>query len=730
VAKEGIQQLTEPAAPASGAAGPSPTSREAAEPPASRRRPAVAGPAVAAVAAGFAGLMTALFLGGAAFERVIPGLWDPGILTRWGLPALRLAMDLTATLAVGALLCAAVLLPSDHGRLHPAAPGCLRAASWLAAAWAAAAGGTLIFTVSDVKGAPVAEVIAGNELSSFAGQLPQGIALMLVILLAGLVALFARTAQTPGAAAWLLVLALVTLLPPPLTGHAAAAANHSVAVTGLAIHVVALAPWVGGLAVLGWYARRSGPAFDHAPGVHADHPRTLSVATARYSRMALWCFAAVGVSGVANMMARLPGPRDLVLSPYGRLVIIKIIAFCLLGWLGWRHRTRTLPAVAAGRPRAFARLAAVEVAVLAATAGVAVALARTAPPPPIDSFDPVRELLGYAMPPPVTVARLAGLWRFELFFAVVAALAAGLYLAGVVRLRRRGDRWPPGRTATWLAGLVTLVIATMSGVATYAPVLFSVHMAQHMVLSMLTPILLVLGAPVTLALRALRPAAVRGDRGPREWLTAILHSRAIRLLSHPAVAAGIFVASAYAVYFTPLFGALMFDHLGHLVMLGHFLLSGALFFWVLIGVDPAPRTVPYFARLITLFLTMPFHAFFGIALMNSGPIAPVWYDALRRPWGAAALADQHTGGAIAWAFGEIPTFIVIIVLVFQWAMADERLARRIERRADRADRAAARADADTDTDADADADELTAYNAYLAGLDRRSRGSGGGRGEA
>jgi cytochrome c oxidase assembly factor CtaG len=112
------------------------------------------------------------------------------------------------------------------------------------------------------------------------------------------------------------------------------------------------------------------------------------------------------------------------------------------------------------------------------------------------------------------------------------------------------------------------------------------------------------------------------------------------------------------------------------------------------------------ARLILLFVTMPFHAFFGIALMNLGLIAPQWYTALGRTWGASPLTDQHTGGGIAWAFGEIPTFIVLIVLVLQWAMADERLARRLERRAARAE-------------ARGEDDELSAYNAYLAGLERR-----------
>ncbi|GAA0357823.1 bifunctional copper resistance protein CopD/cytochrome c oxidase assembly protein [Actinoallomurus spadix] len=653
-----------------------------------------------------AALIVALVAGGAVREKVISGLADAGALTRWGLPVARLAMDLGGALTVGTLLFAVTMLPSAKGVMDPQAVRYVRATSWIAAVWAAGAAATLLFTVSDILGEPVGRVAGGNELSSYVGQLPQGTALMIVVLLTAMIALLTRTAATLGATAGLLVTALVALLPPPLTGHSATSPNHELAISGLAMHVVALAPWVGGLLVLAWHAVHDG-----------DH---LGVAAHRFSRMALWCFVAVGVSGVANAVSRLPDPAQLFTSDYGRLVLAKVVLFALLGVAGWLHRERTLPAVMAHNPKGYTRppvgrppwplvrLLAAEAFVMAATMGVAVALARTAPPAPSAEETPIRSLLGFDMPPPITVGRLATMWRPDLFFGVLVVVMGGLYLAGVARLRRRGDRWPAGRTVSWLVGLVTIVAVTMTGAATYAPVLFSVHMVQHMTLSMLTPIFLVLGAPVTLALRALRPAAVRGDRGPREWLAAILNSRAAKFIGHPAVATVIFMGSTYLLYFTPLFGYLMRAHIGHLAMLVHFMAAGSLFFWVLIGVDPTPRRLPYIARILLLFVTMPFHAFFGIALMELGkPIAPAWYNSLHRPWGPSILVDQQTGGGIAWAFGEIPTFIVLIAIVFQWFLADQRIARRQERRADRA--AARKED-----------DELADYNAYLASLDKRA----------
>jgi cytochrome c oxidase assembly factor CtaG/putative copper export protein len=659
----------------------------------------------AALAASAVLLVAGLVLGGSATEKVIPGLGDAGALTRWGLPVSRTAMDLLSALTVGALLAAAAFLPVEGGRAAPRlskdALGYLSAASWIAAAWAAAAAATLVFTVADVLGQPVGDVLTGSELSSYVGSLPQGTALMIVVLLAVVVALLARTTTTPAAAFGLLAMAGIALLPAPLTGHSASAANHATATTGVALHVAAVAPWVGGLAVA---------------CVHALLRRDrLPLVTERFSRMAVWCYVTVGASGLVNVIARLPDPRELVETDYGRLALGKIIAFCLLGWFGWWHRTRTLPAVAGGRPGAFARFASVEAAVMAAAMGLAVALARTAPPPPTEPESAVESLLGYDMPPQVTPVRLLTLGQFDLFFATLVVVLGGLYLAAVVRLRRRGDSWPLGRTASWLVGLVTIVAVTQTGIARYAPILFSVHMAQHMVLNMLTPIFLVVGAPVTLALRALKPARLRGDRGPREWLTAVLHSRYLAVVAHPAVATLVFVVSTFALYFTPLFEAAMRNHLGHIAMMVHFLAGGSLFFWVLLGVDPAPRKLPYPARLLLLFVTMPFHAFFGIALMNmSQALARGWYTSVDPPWGTTILHDQHTGGAIAWGFGEVPTFIVLIVLAFQWYVHDQRQARRMDRKADRAAKSGGRREDD----------ELAVYNARLAKLAERDRTAG------
>lgn len=250
-----------------------------------------------------------------------------------------------------------------------------------------------------------------------------------------------------------------------------------------------------------------------------------------------------------------------------------------------------------------------------------------------------------------------------------------------------------------------LLVATSSGVRAYGSAMFSVHMADHMALNMFIPVLLVLGAPITLALRALHSAAKDQPPGPREWLLWMVHAPATRFISHPVTAFMIFVGSLYAVYFTPLFDTLVRYHWGHEFMTVHFLISGYLFYWGIIGIDPGPKRLPFLGRLGLLFAVMPFHAFFGIATMTmTSSIGANFYRTLGLPWVTNISDDQHLGGAIAWGSSELPVVIVVIALVAQWARQDRR--------------AGVRQDRHTDSGYD---DELDAYNAMLAELARNRR---------
>jgi cytochrome c oxidase assembly factor CtaG len=341
--------------------------------------------------------------------------------------------------------------------------------------------------------------------------------------------------------------------------------------------------------------------------------------------------------------------------------------------------------------------------------GVSVALSRSQPPV---SQEPVaddvrRRLLGFEYPPPVTPLRMFTEWHVDWMWAGIAAIGAGWYLWAFLRLRRRGDAWPVTRLVAWLLGCVALLYATSGGLAAYGQIHFSTHMLQHMALMMIVPPLLVLGGPVLLALRTL-PARTDGGRGLREWILAVVHSRYLSLLSKPAVAGVLFAGSLVVFYYTGWFEWAMIAHQGHVLMTVHFLATGYLFFWVLIGVDPGPNRPAFPFRLILLLATLAFHAFFGLAIMTSSTgLAADWWTALGYTDTAALLADQGVGGGIAWSVGEVPAVLVALIVVSQWVQSDERAAKRYDRRAER----------------DGDA-ELGDYNARLARINQRDEQSG------
>jgi putative copper resistance protein D len=293
--------------------------------------------------------------------------------------------------------------------------------------------------------------------------------------------------------------------------------------------------------------------------------------------------------------------------------------------------------------------------------------------------------------------RMFTVWHLDWAWLGLCAVLAGCYIWAWRKLRRDGHPWPIGRVIAWVAGCAVLAWATSGGPAVYGLVHFSSHMVDHMALMMFVPPLLVLGGPVLLALRAL-PVRHDGSRGIREWLMVFTHSRFLGFLAQPVVAGVIFAGSLIVFYYSPAFYASLSSHEWHVAMCVHFLLSGYLFFWVFIGVDPGPKRPPYPILFMVLLGTLAFHAFFGVAVMLSDSILAIdWWHALGQTNNAALLVDQHTGGGVAWGASEIPMVLVALGVAFAWTRSDERTAKRLDRQADR----------------DGDA-ALVAYNARLA----------------
>ncbi|RNI23824.1 cytochrome c oxidase assembly protein [Flexivirga caeni] len=276
---------------------------------------------------------------------------------------------------------------------------------------------------------------------------------------------------------------------------------------------------------------------------------------------------------------------------------------------------------------------------------------------------------------PPTPARLAE-WHPQpipilLMLALVAAL---LYGWGVVRLWRRGDKWPVGRVIWFAVGIVSFILMVATGVNGYGMELFSVHMAQHMTLNMVTPLPLLLGRPTTLALRAI-PARSRTHR----HLVRLLNSRFAAVVTSPAFTLPVFVLTLYGLYFTPVFDWLMGNWIGHDLMLVHFVLIGYLLFWPILGLDPSPHRQGPAIRLLEAFLPVPFHAFFGVVVMGMTTLLTRTFAHPPANWHISPVHDQQLGGGLAWGFTELPNLALVLALAVAWAASSKNAAQRHDR---------------------------------------------------
>ncbi|VXC31464.1 Putative copper resistance protein D [Arthrobacter sp. 9AX] len=668
---------------------------------------------LAGLGALFLGLVAALLFSGAAAAREVS---DPGALVRWGLPFSKAIHNVSVATVIGGLIFAVGILPKSLTRRtrgqdsaedaeHPAFTRALAVAAAAGAAWTLSAIAVLVLTYSDVAGQGVSgDAQFTQALVYFMTDIETGRAWLAVTIIAAVVTTALFGVRSLGGLALTLLLALIGLVPTALIGHSSSSSDHEGAINSLGLHLVGVSTWVGGIIIL---ALLSGILTGPKAGSSTD----ITEATLRrFSALAGFAFVLVFASGIINASIRITSWSDLLGSPYGQLILAKSAATLVLGGIGFMHRQWVIPQLGAtgstmSSRRVLWQLVLAELLIMGATSGIAVALGRSAPPQPTTfapDASPAFILSGYELPPELTPARWLTEWRLDWLWIAVALFGLVSYFLGVVKVFRRGDKWQWFRSVNWVIGLLVLTYITSGPPSVYGRVLFSAHMVDHMALTMVAPIFLVLGAPVTLALRALPPRG-DGSRGPREWLLVFVHSKFSQLVTHPIFAAANFAGSIVLFYYSDLFGYAMREHVGHELMILHFLLTGYIFILSMIGTDPLPRRAPYPMRLLLLLATMGFHAFFGVAIMGgTNLLAADYFGNLGRAWGQSALLDQQTGGAVAWGIGEVPTLLVAIGVAIMWSRSDQRETKRVDRAADR------------NNDAD-----LTAYNDMFAKLAER-----------
>ena len=594
--------------------------------------------------------------------------------------------------AVGSLLAMAFLLLDVGGRFSTSSEKLRSILKISALVWFIGSIGTIVLTLSTILASSIQDALDLTVLRSFVTQITLGRYLAVQALVALIVFIAAFKIRSVITTAVLMFIALAGITAPVFQSHAASSGSHMLVIGSLVIHVIALSLWVGGVFAIAFLS-----STDRA------------IAVPRFSQLALWSAIAVVLSGVVNAWARL-NFVDAWDSAYARIVIAKSIATIVLIWFGYLHR-KNLQKKSEINWFSFGRLLAIEALIMGVTVVMGSWLSSNASPdrPGEQEFSAALSIIGINTPGEPTLSRvLFGYEPNSLMIGVLVLLVA-LYIKGVVVLTKRGDKWPVGRTISFALGISAVDFATSGGLGLYANFSFSYHMIAHMVIGMIAPIGLVLGAPITLALRTLPQGRNPQERGVRGSLIVVLHSKAGIIFTNPIIALIIFDGSLFALYFTDLFSVLMSTHVGHLFMTLHFLVAGYIFFSVIIGVDPNPRKIPHLLRIVVLFAAMSIHAFFSVALMSATTLIDKgYYASIQTPWVTDLLADQKLGGSIGWAMGELPILLALIATFIQWMRDDSRESKRLDRNIAR-------------SAAMGQPDELADYNLYLQQLAQRDK---------
>ena len=599
------------------------------------------------------------------------------------LTASKFTYLVSATLTIGFLLAITFFANNKQGTIrseHLTIRNKVSIASWV---WAGSSALFVVATLASVLDVQFSDALDFTMLRSFVTQISLGKFLAIQVIGAISVAILARTLEKVSYASIVLIIALISISAPIFQSHSASGGSHLIAIGTLLVHVIALTLWVGGLA-----------------SILLCSELDKKLALNRFSQLALWAALFVVISGAVNAWIRMNfvGAWQ---GSYAVLITEKIVLTVIL--LG----------IAAIARKSLARniktLIAIEVAVMTLTIFIGTLLSQSNPPVRPGAIDPIESLVGLKYPGTPTLHKWIFEYQPDALTLALIILGGLLYFKGVRVLHKRGDKWPVGRSISFLIGLLIINYAVNGAIGVYAHFGFSYHMIEHMILGMIAPIALVLGAPITLALRTLPMGRDSEEEGVRNILVRFLHSKYAKFITNPVVALLIFDGSLFVLYFTGLFGTLMGSHLGHLFMNLHFLLAGVLFFHVIVGVDPNPNRPPNVVRMVILFAAMSIHAFFSIALMSATTLMDGgYYNSIGNPMNLDLLENQYTGGSIGWAMGEFPILIALTAAFIQWMREDKKETERIDRKAARAS-------------AMGENDDLAQYNQYLAELARREK---------
>lgn len=611
-------------------------------------------------------LIAAFAVSGNWWQQPAAGIPNAGPVIYLLTPLTEYLTALFGIIALSYLIGIILFLPcDDKDALSPVAKKMKRNAILASLTWSLfgiIAAQSLLIKILGVSGS---EFFSIDLLLTYSWELDTVRALLLsatASLFVFLILTFAKSVKTIG---FLVVVSVVAATFSALTAHSAGISGHALATTSGFFHVLGMSLWLSGVIAL----------YRHLSSVKVLLAKE---AILRFGKLASISLVTVVLSGIANSFTRMDSFSQLFTTDYGLLVVTKITLTLTAIYLAYHFRTKwVMNSISA------VRFLVLEVSLLISTLAISSVIANIAFPKASKSATTlIEQLTGYPEPDQINWVSAFTTFSPDALTLLVGGVAAYLYLLGVRRLGQRGDSWSRLRTASWLTGVAIGVFATNTEISRYALVSMSAHMTQHMALGMLVPIFLVLGAPITLALRSVK-ATEYDLLGPREWILIVIQSRYSKLITHPLIALTIYSGSIYVVYFSSLMTTLMSSHIGHVLMHIHFVLSGYLFFWLIIGTDFQPRKLAHPFKLLLVFISIVLHAVFGLILMQSTSlVGGGWFGQVAPRWLSDPIADQELAGAIAWSFGELPMLLVFIALGVQWAKSDRKLAARLDRQAD------------------------------------------------
>ncbi|HVS67989.1 MAG TPA: cytochrome c oxidase assembly protein [Mycobacteriales bacterium] len=274
---------------------------------------------------------------------------------------------------------------------------------------------------------------------------------------------------------------------------------------------------------------------------------------------------------------------------------------------------------------------------------------------------------------PLTTERFFGTWSFDPWVTAACVVVAAAYLLGVRRASRNGAPWPAVRVTAFLVlGLGVVVVATMSSLAVYSRVLLWPMALRVTLLLTIVPVGLGLGDPVGLVSAGLTPA------GAARW-QGLLRPSPIRLLTFPAVAPLLAVATQFVVFYTGYVGAAeRHDAVMRLLEL-QLVVTGCLFALPLLGVEILPVWCTQPVRMTFAAVDGLLDAIPGIALMTSSSlVAHGYYGTVRRSWGPTRSWDQIIGGGLMLTVAEVVAVPFVAILFVAWIREDASHAREVD----------------------------------------------------